>query len=115
MTSAPGTRRSATSSAFPLDTLKIDRSFVREITSHPDDAAITIAITAMGHALGLRVVAEGVETEEQRALLRLQNCDEMQGYLFSRPVGAAEFAKLLAADKTSVRETARRRKLGIVA
>ncbi len=100
---------------FPLDTLKIDRSFVREITSHPDDAAITTAITAMGHALGLRVVAEGVETEEQRALLRLQNCDEMQGYLFSRPVGAAEFAKLLAADKTSVRETARRRKLGIVA
>ena len=71
---------------FPLDTLKIDRSFVREITSHPDDAAITTAITAMGHALGLRVVAEGVETEEQRSLLRRQGCDEMQGYLFSRPI-----------------------------
>jgi diguanylate cyclase (GGDEF)-like protein len=97
---------------FPLDTLKIDRSFVREIVSHPDDAAITTAITAMGHALGLRVIAEGVETEEQRTLLRRQGCDEMQGYLFSRPVPAAEFARLLAGDTPAPREAARRRKVG---
>ena len=97
---------------FPLDTLKIDRSFVREIASHPDDAAITTAITAMGHALGLRVTAEGVETEEQRTLLRRQGCDEMQGYLFSRPVPAGEFARLLAGDKPAPREAPRRRKVG---
>lgn len=97
---------------FPLDTLKIDRSFVREITSHPDDAAITTAITAMGHALGLRVVAEGVETEEQRSLLRKQGCDEMQGYLFSRPVCAADFAKLLSEDRPAMKEAARRWKVG---
>jgi diguanylate cyclase (GGDEF)-like protein len=97
---------------FPLDALKIDRSFVREIISNPDDAAITTAITAMGHALGLRVVAEGVETEEQRNLLRRQGCDEMQGYLFSRPVPAAEFARLLTSEKSTGREPARRRKVG---
>ena len=96
---------------FPLDTLKIDRSFIREITSHPDDAAITTAIIAMGHALGLRVVAEGVETEEQRVLLRQQGCDEMQGYLFSRPVAAEDFGRLIMANEPSVREPARRRKV----
>jgi EAL domain-containing protein (putative c-di-GMP-specific phosphodiesterase class I) len=95
---------------FPLDALKIDRSFVREIVSHPDDAAITTAITAMGHALGLRVVAEGVETEEQRTMLKRQGCDEMQGYLFSRPVCAEEFAKLIT--KPAAREAARRWKVG---
>ncbi len=97
---------------FPLDALKIDRSFVREIASVPDDAAITTAITAMGHALGLRVVAEGVETEEQRDLLRRQGCDEMQGYLFSRPVGADEFAKLITSGKPASRDATRRRKAG---
>jgi diguanylate cyclase (GGDEF)-like protein len=81
---------------FPLDTLKIDRSFVREITSDPDDAAITTAIIAMGHALGLKVVAEGVETAGQQALLRRQGCDELQGYHFSRPVPADRFAAYLA-------------------
>jgi diguanylate cyclase (GGDEF)-like protein len=81
---------------FPLDTLKIDRSFVREITSDPDDAAITTAIIAMGHALGLKVVAEGVETPGQQALLRRQGCDELQGYHFSRPVPADRFAAYLA-------------------
>jgi diguanylate cyclase (GGDEF)-like protein len=95
---------------FPLDALKIDRSFVREIASHPDDAAITTAIIAMGHALGLKVVAEGVETEAQRNLLRKQGCDEMQGYLFSRPACAADFAKLIA--KPAAREAARRWKVG---
>ncbi|HEU4680140.1 MAG TPA: EAL domain-containing protein [Gemmatimonadales bacterium] len=76
---------------FPLDTLKIDRSFIREIAIHPDDAAITTAIIAMGHALGLRVIAEGVETEAHLSLLQKQGCDEVQGYLIGRPVPADRF------------------------
>jgi diguanylate cyclase (GGDEF)-like protein len=71
---------------LPLDALKIDRSFVREITTSPDDAAITTAIIAMAHALGLKVVGEGIETEGQRDVLQGQGCDALQGYLFSRPV-----------------------------
>ncbi|MGH7526867.1 MAG: EAL domain-containing protein [Gemmatimonadales bacterium] len=93
---------------FPLDALKIERSFVREITSDPDDAAITTAIIAMGHALGIRVVAEGVETESQLALLRKQECDEMQGYLFSRPIPAERFAQYLAGKRPEVRNGTRR-------
>jgi diguanylate cyclase (GGDEF)-like protein len=81
---------------LPLDALKIDRSFVREVTISPDDAAITTAIIAMAHALGLEVVGEGIETEAQRAVLREQGCDAMQGYLFSRPVPAAGFEAFLA-------------------
>jgi diguanylate cyclase (GGDEF)-like protein len=81
---------------LPLDTLKIDRSFVREITTSPDDAAITTAIIAMAHALGLHVVGEGIETEAQCLVLREQGCDAMQGYLFSRPVPAEALAALLA-------------------
>jgi diguanylate cyclase (GGDEF)-like protein len=98
---------------FPLDTLKIDRTFVRGIASDPDDAAITTAIIAMGHALGLKVVAEGVETEAQRALLRKQGCDEMQGYLFSRPVPAERFEAYLAAGRPATRGGARRARAGI--
>ena len=81
---------------LPLDALKIDRSFVREITTSPDDAAITTAIIAMAHALGLKVVGEGIETTAQRDVLRDQGCDAMQGYLFSRPVVPEKFAELLA-------------------
>ena len=88
---------------LPLDTLKIDRSFVRDIATSPDDAAITTAIIAMAHALGLRVVGEGVETEAQREVLRRQGCDSMQGYLFSRPVPGPDFATLLAAKPRAVR------------
>jgi diguanylate cyclase (GGDEF)-like protein len=81
---------------LPLDALKIDRSFVREITTSSDDAAITTAIIAMAHALGLKVVGEGVETDAQREVLRRQGCDAMQGYLFSRPVMAGELVPLLS-------------------
>jgi diguanylate cyclase (GGDEF)-like protein len=78
---------------FPLDTLKIDRSFIREIAIQPDDAAITTAIIAMGHALGLRVIAEGVESEAHLTLLQNQGCDEVQGYLMGRPVPADRFVE----------------------
>jgi diguanylate cyclase (GGDEF)-like protein len=86
---------------FPLDTLKIDRAFVREITNQPEDAAISAAIIALGHALGLTVTAEGVETEEQVQMLRKQGCDQMQGYFFSRPLPAEEMAELLRERKVA--------------
>ena len=83
---------------LPLDELKIDRSFVMEIKSVDDRAAIITAIVAMAHSLGLSVVAEGVETEVQLALLKARGCDEFQGYLKSKPVPADEFAaRFLAA------------------
>ncbi|WP_334189061.1 bifunctional diguanylate cyclase/phosphodiesterase [Noviherbaspirillum sp.] len=80
---------------FPIDTLKVDRSFIRDIGSSSDDRAITEAIIAMGKTLSLTVVAEGVETMEQEAFLRMHACDEMQGYYFSKPIAAGEFATLL--------------------
>lgn len=76
---------------FPLDELKIDRSFVMEIKGPEDRAAIITAIVAMAHSLGLSVVAEGVETDPQRAFLKAEGCDEFQGYLKSKPVPAEEF------------------------
>jgi EAL domain-containing protein (putative c-di-GMP-specific phosphodiesterase class I) len=81
---------------FPIDVIKIDRSFVREITSDTEDKAIVDAIIALGRALDLTIVAEGVETAEQEALLRAHKCDEVQGYLISKPVPADEFAAFLA-------------------
>jgi EAL domain-containing protein (putative c-di-GMP-specific phosphodiesterase class I) len=80
---------------FPINRLKIDRSFVRDITSNPDDAAIAEIIIAMAQTLKLSVIAEGVETRAQMELLSFHNCVEMQGYLFSRPVSAAQFTQLL--------------------
>ena len=80
---------------LPIDVLKIDQSFVRDISSDPDDAAIVQAIIAMAHSLGIKVIAEGVETAEQLAFLRLHRCDGMQGYYFSRPVPPEQFAELL--------------------
>ncbi len=81
---------------FPLDELKIDRSFLRRIVSETDDAPIVTSIIAMAHSLNLRVVAEGVETREQVKFLAKRRCDEYQGFLFSKPVGSDEFAALLA-------------------
>jgi diguanylate cyclase len=80
---------------FPIDALKIDQSFVRDITSNPDDATIVSAVINMGRSLKQRVIAEGVETREQFAFLQSQHCGEGQGYYFSRPVLAGQFAKLL--------------------
>jgi diguanylate cyclase (GGDEF)-like protein len=79
---------------FPVGRLKIDQSFMRDIPADEDDQAIAMAIIALGHQLKLKVIAEGVETEEQLAFLRDNHCDEMQGYYFSRPVTAGEIEQL---------------------
>jgi len=84
---------------FPIDKLKIDIAFVREVTSNPDDAAIVLAIISMAHSMKLQVIAEGVENDAQLAYLRRHGCDEMQGYYFSRPVPQAEFEQMLTGGK----------------
>jgi len=78
---------------LPIATLKIDRSFVRDIAFDADDRTISGTVVALGHSLGLKVIAEGVESEEQRRILLEQGCDFGQGYLFSRPLGSKEFTK----------------------
>jgi diguanylate cyclase (GGDEF)-like protein len=80
---------------LPIDTVKLDRSFVNGATSDPDDAALVMAIITLAHNLDLKVIAEGVETDEQMNFLRLLRCDEAQGYLFSKPVPAADFEAAL--------------------
>jgi diguanylate cyclase (GGDEF)-like protein/PAS domain S-box-containing protein len=80
---------------FPIDVLKIDQSFVRDMMDHPEDAAIVASIISLAHSLKLHVVAEGVETADQLSSLQRQGCDAMQGYFFSRPVAARAFETLL--------------------
>ena len=80
---------------FPIDVLKLYQSFVRGVLSDADDAAIARSVIGLGHSLNLKVIAEGVETEAQRAFLAAEKCDAMQGYHFSRPLPAAAFAALL--------------------
>ena len=81
---------------FPVDLLKIDQSFVREVSTDLDDAALVSAIVSMAHNLGIRTIAEGVETDEQLRILRILRCDMVQGYLFARPIPAAEEARLFS-------------------
>ena len=85
---------------FPVNRLKIDQSFVCDITTNADDAAIAQAVITLGHTMNLRVIAEGVETPEQLAFLRRNQCDEVQGYLFGKPMPADEFGKLLESGRT---------------
>ena len=83
---------------LPLDQIKIDRTFVRDITSDPNDAAIVQTVIAMTHALGLNVIAEGVETQAQHDYLHQRGCHAFQGYLFSKPVPIEQFEALLASN-----------------
>jgi diguanylate cyclase (GGDEF)-like protein/PAS domain S-box-containing protein len=84
---------------FSVDTIKIDQSFVRKIATSPSEATIVTAVISMGRSLKMRVVAEGVETQEELAFLQANQCEEAQGYYFSRPVHPQEFVKLLASGE----------------
>ncbi len=98
---------------FPIDTLKIDRTFVRDISTDADDATLTRAIINLAQNLRLNVVAEGVETEAQLAFLCLNGCDEMQGYLFARPTTAEECGRMLTdGRKLAIPRTGRKEKSG---
>ena len=87
---------------FPVDELKIDRSFIRDIPEDRDDAAIAAAIIALGHSLRLEIVAEGVETREQQDFLTQQRCTRAQGYLYSKPLAAEQFERRFLRQKTTV-------------
>ncbi|UUZ53802.1 EAL domain-containing protein [Massilia sp. H-1] len=81
---------------FPIDVLKIDQSFVLDLESDADNGIIVTAVVGMGRSLGLRVIAEGVETQAQCQFLRSRDCDEAQGYFFSHPLDAQAFSQLAA-------------------
>jgi EAL domain-containing protein (putative c-di-GMP-specific phosphodiesterase class I) len=95
-----------------VDALKIDLAFVRGATTDRDDASVVTAVIAVAHSLGLRVVAQGVETEEQVALLRSLKCDEVQGYLWSPPVPAERCEAMLAEGVLAARFPPRARRGG---
>jgi diguanylate cyclase (GGDEF)-like protein len=92
----------ATLQRFPLDTIKIDRSYIRDITTRDEDSNLTEAIIAMGKSLSLTVVAQGVETKEQADFLRQHACDEFQGFYFNKPMSTDQFTALLQAQDTGV-------------
>jgi EAL domain-containing protein (putative c-di-GMP-specific phosphodiesterase class I) len=87
---------------FPVARLKIDKSFIKDLATNEIDKAVASAVIALGQKLNLRVIAEGVETDEQVAFLRDKNCDEMQGYHFSKPIPPQDIEKLLNAQKASL-------------
>ena len=87
---------------FPIDKLKIDKTFVDDIATHPDDAAIIKAIIAMAHGLSMKVVTEGVETAAQLAFLRLHGCEQYQGYLYSKPLPVADITLKLKRKNSPV-------------
>jgi EAL domain-containing protein (putative c-di-GMP-specific phosphodiesterase class I) len=101
----------ATLQRFPIDTIKIDRSFIRNITSTTGDTALADAVIAMGKSLSLTVVAQGVENKDQAEFLRTHACDELQGFYFKKPLPPDEFAKLLQAQAQGVTYTGKRMEL----
>jgi EAL domain-containing protein (putative c-di-GMP-specific phosphodiesterase class I) len=88
---------------FPIDALKVDQSFVRDVPDDQDDAAIASAVIALGHSLRLTIVAEGVETAEQLAFMRERGCQRVQGYYFARPMPPAELPAFLNGPTTKAR------------
>ena len=86
---------------IPFDTLKINRDFVQQLENKPEDLAIISSMVALGKGMDIRVVAEGVETQEQIELLKSQECEQMQGFWFSRPLEASETSKLLSINDSS--------------
>jgi EAL domain-containing protein (putative c-di-GMP-specific phosphodiesterase class I) len=91
---------------FPFDKIKIDRSFIRDMTEGQDSIAIVRAVTGLGSSLGIATTAEGVETEAQLAQLRSEGCTEVQGYLFSKPIPASEIVSLLRRLETEAKAAA---------
>ncbi len=88
---------------FPVDRLKIDQCFVRDIATNPSDAAIVRAIVSLGHSLDLEIVAEGVETLQQTTLLRAEGCDEVQGFYFGGPMVAEDLMAFVRENRASAR------------
>ena len=85
--------------SFPLNEIKIDKSFVKDIPCHHDDVAIAKAIFTLAHSLNMKVLAEGIETPVQLEFMRDNNCDSMQGFLFSKPINSDDITKLLQEGK----------------